>query len=206
MSFAGEIYIFMEWSHFFDFFFFFLVVILKLSPGRGLKQQAVAAERWQLGWLSLKVDMSGLYANALAPRQSSAGTERLGTATWKRSCQFIRCAGLWALLFSGTRQYFYLICILSPLLKPQFASKQAHEFLLYAEAHCEVSQEAKIMLPNSILPPKGKSWESKQAECKVNTIIQKLCVGSAPDQLWDWLSARRVDGGSLLKSWNTQKS
>lgn len=59
-------------------FEYYLVVILRPSPGRGLKQQAAAAERWQLGWLSLKVDMSSLYANALAPRQSSGWQRAFG--------------------------------------------------------------------------------------------------------------------------------
>lgn len=62
--------IFMEYSHFFEYYF---VVILRLNPGRGSEQQAAVAERWQLGWLGLKVDLSSLYANALAPRQSSVG-------------------------------------------------------------------------------------------------------------------------------------
>ncbi len=62
--------IFMESSHFFEYY---SVFILRLSPGRGSEQQAAVAERWQLGWLGLKVDLSSLYANALAPRQSSVG-------------------------------------------------------------------------------------------------------------------------------------
>lgn len=62
--------IFMEYSHFFECYF---EVILSLSSDRGSKQQAVVEERWQLGWSGLKVDLSSLYANALAPRQSTVG-------------------------------------------------------------------------------------------------------------------------------------
>lgn len=72
--------IFMEYSHFFECYF---AVILRVSPGRGLKQQAAVTGRWQLGWLGLKVDLSSLYANALAPRQSS-----VGDALWRAPALF----------------------------------------------------------------------------------------------------------------------
>lgn len=62
--------IFMEYSHFFEYYF---VVILSLSSDKGSKQQAAAEERWQLGWLGLRVDLSSLYANSLAARQSCVG-------------------------------------------------------------------------------------------------------------------------------------
>lgn len=44
------------------------------DPWQGLGATSRGSgERWQLGWLGLKVDLSSLYANALAPRQSCVG-------------------------------------------------------------------------------------------------------------------------------------
>lgn len=78
--------IFMESSHFFECYF---VVILRLNPDTGLRATSSGSRKMTArGWLSLKVDMSGLYANGLAPRQCSAARDCLGTATWKRSCHF----------------------------------------------------------------------------------------------------------------------
>ena len=58
---------------------------------------------------------------------------------------------------------------------------------------------------NPILPLRGKPWESKQAECKVNTIIHKLSMWSAPDQPWERLPARGMDGRAHLKSFEYTK-
>ena len=63
--------IFMEYSHFFEYYF---VVYFETEPWQGLGATSRGSgERWQLGWLGLKVDLSSLYANALAPRQSCVG-------------------------------------------------------------------------------------------------------------------------------------
>lgn len=61
---------------------------------------------------------------------------------------------------------------------------------------------------NPILPLRGKPWESKQTECKVNTIIHKLCMWSESDQPWERLSARGggcMDGRAHLKSFEYTK-
>lgn len=53
---------------------------------------------------------------------------------------------------------------------------------------------------NPFLLLQGKPWESKQTECKVNTIMHKPSMWSASDQLWEQLSARGMDGSAHLKS------
>lgn len=53
---------------------------------------------------------------------------------------------------------------------------------------------------------RGKPLESKPAECKVNTFIDKLGMWSASDQPWERLSARvGGEGGCRLKSFEYTK-
>lgn len=49
------------------------------------------------------------------------------------------------------------------------------------------------MQQTPILSLQGKSWESKQSECEVSTVIHKHCMWSASDQPWERLSARGTD-------------
>lgn len=93
--------IFMERSHLFECYF---AVILRLNPDRGSRKMTAR------GWLSLKVDVSGLYANGLAPRQCV----RLREAVWEQRHErgavvLIPCAvcGLRSL----TRHLLHQICI-----------------------------------------------------------------------------------------------
>lgn len=52
---------------------------------------------------------------------------------------------------------------------------------------------------NPVLPLPGKPWESKQTECKVNTIIHRLCMWSVSDQPRGRLSARGDGWGGSFK-------
>lgn len=109
------------------------------------------------------------------------------------------CLGIWQYM-PWTAQFFSSNLLILTSVKPDSHPKTSLWTSLAFQNSLQGFYKRQKNVANRILPLQGKSWENEQTECKVNTIIHKLCMWSTSDQPRERLSARGMEGRAHLKS------